>query len=121
MFKKIGVFLFTTLAFATVHAQRVTPLNPPQLVENDGKIEVLEFFAYGCIHCANFETPLAAWARRAPTDVKLKRMPSPALLMGIDSPAIYYSLEAMGQLERLHTKLFEATQDIQVFFRIMHQ
>ena len=98
------------LAFASAaYAQQgMTTLNPPRAVDNDGKIEVLEFFAYGCIHCANLETPLAAWARRLPTDVKLKRMPSPALLMGIDSPAIYYSLEAMGQLERLHTKLFEA-------------
>ena len=106
--KKIGVFLFTTLAFATVHAQRVTPLNPPQLVENDGKIEVLEFFAYGCIHCANLEPSFDAWVKKQPADVKVKRIPSPVPIMGIDSTVIYYSLEALGQLERLHAKIFNA-------------
>lgn len=106
--KKIGVFLFTTLTFAMVHAQRVTPLNPPQLVENDGKIEVLEFFAYGCIHCANLEPSFDAWVKKQPADVKVKRIPSPVPIMGIDSTVIYYSLEALGQLERLHAKIFNA-------------
>ena len=106
--KKIGVFLFATLTFAMVHAQRVTPLNPPQLVENDGKIEVLEFFAYGCIHCANLEPSFDAWVKKQPADVKVKRIPSPVPIMGIDSTVIYYSLEALGQLERLHAKIFNA-------------
>ena len=106
--KKIGVFLFTTLAFTAVHAQRVTPLNPPQSVENDGKVEVLEFFAYGCIHCANLEPSFDAWVRKQPADVKVRRIPSPVPIMGIDSSVMYYSLEALGQLERLHAKIFNA-------------
>ena len=107
--KKVGILLFTAAAFTAVHAQQgVTPLNPPQPVENDGKVEVLEFFAYGCIHCANLEPSLEAWAKKQPADVKLKRIPSPALAMGIDSTVLYYSLEALGQLDRLHAKIFEA-------------
>jgi thiol:disulfide interchange protein DsbA len=107
--KKTGVLLFATMAFTLVHAQQgVTPLNPPQPVENDGKVEVLEFFAYGCIHCANLEPSLEAWAKKQPADVKLKRIPSPAAIMGIDSTVIFYTLEALGQLERLHAKIFEA-------------
>lgn len=107
--KKIAVFLLAAVAFTAVHAQQnVTPLNPPQPVENDGKVEVLEFFAYGCIHCANLEPSLEAWAKKQPADVKLKRIPSPAAIMGIDSTVIFYSLEALGQLDRLHAKIFEA-------------
>ena len=107
--KKIGVFLFAAVAFTAAHAQQgVTPINPPQPVENDGKVEVLEFFAYGCIHCANLEPALEAWAKKQPPDVKLKRIPSPAAIMGIDSTVLYYSLEALGQIDRLHPKLFEA-------------
>ncbi len=106
---KISVLLFTVLAFTAAHAQqRVTPLNPPQPVENDGKVEVLEFFAYGCIHCANLEPSLEAWAKKQPADVKVKRIPSPVPIMGIDSTVIYYSLEALGQLDRLHAKIFNA-------------
>ncbi len=107
--KKISVLLFTIFAFATAHAQQgVTPLDPPQPVENDGKVEVLEFFAYGCIHCANLEPSLEAWAKKQPADVKVKRIPSPVAIMGIDSTVMYYSLEALGQIERLHPKIFEA-------------
>ena len=106
---RIGAILFTMLAFTAVHAQReVTQLNPPQPVENDGKIEVLEFFAYGCIHCANLEPSFAAWMKAQPADVKVKRVPSPVPIMGIDSTVLYYSLEALGQLDRLHAKIFEA-------------
>ena len=107
--KKIAVFLLAAVAFTAAHAQQgVTALNPPQPVENDGKVEVLEFFAYGCIHCANLEPSLEAWAKKQPADVKLKRIPSPAAIMGIDSTVIFYSLEALGQLDRLHAKIFEA-------------
>ena len=106
--KKITVLLFATLAFGAAQAQAVAPLNPPQPVENDGKVEVLEFFAYGCIHCANLEPSLEAWAKRQPADVKVKRIPSPVPIMGVDSGVIYYSLEALGQLDRLHAKIFNA-------------
>lgn len=107
--KKIGVFLFAAVAFTAAYAQQgVTPINPPQPVENDGKVEVLEFFAYGCIHCANLEPSLEAWAKKQPPDVKFRRIPSPVAIMGIDSTVLYYSLEALGQIERLHPKIFEA-------------
>ena len=107
--QKVGVLLFMAMAFTAAHAQQgVKPLNPPQPVESDGKVEVLEFFAYGCIHCANLEPSLEAWAKKQPADVKVKRIPSPALAMGIDSTILYYSLEALGQLDRLHAKIFEA-------------
>ena len=86
----------------------VTALNPPQTVENDGKIEVLEFFGYGCIHCANLEPRLEAWAKQQPADVKLKRIPVAFASRSIDSIPIFYTLEAMGLQEKLHQKIFDA-------------
>lgn len=86
----------------------VTPLNPPQTVENDGKVEVLEFFGYGCIHCANLEPRLEAWAKQQPADVKLKRVPVAFPSRSIDSIPIFYTLEAMGLQEKLHQKIFDA-------------
>ena len=46
--------------------------------------------------------------KKQPADVKVKRIPSPVAIMGIDSTVMYYSLEALGQIERLHPKIFEA-------------
>ncbi|MBP8119862.1 MAG: thiol:disulfide interchange protein DsbA/DsbL [Burkholderiales bacterium] len=103
--------LLAALSIGTALAQapkEITPLNPPQPVENDGKIEVLEFFAYGCIHCANLEPKLEQWIKRQPADVKVKRVPAPFAIRGLDSIPLFYTLEAMGQLDRLHQKIFDA-------------
>jgi protein dithiol oxidoreductase (disulfide-forming) len=91
----------------------VTRLDPPQPVENDGKIEVLEFYAYGCIHCANLEPQLEAWKKTLPPDVKFRAIPS-GQLMGVDDAPLFYTLEAMGQLERVHKKIFEALHNERV-------
>ena len=106
---RIVAILFSVFAFTVAQAlPGVMALDPPQPVENDGKVEVLEFFAYGCIHCANLEASLEAWAKKQPADVKFRRIPSPVAIMGIDSTVMYYSLEALGQIDRMHAKIFEA-------------
>jgi thiol:disulfide interchange protein DsbA len=99
------------LAILGAGAQGVTqalPLTPPQPVENDGKIEVLEFFAYGCIHCANLEPRVKEWVSKLPPDVKFRRVPAAFPTRGIESIPIFYTLEAIGQLERMHQKVFDA-------------
>ena len=110
--QRAGIVLFAAFAIGNAMAQGasrdVTLLNPPQPVENDGKIEVLEFFAYGCIHCANLEPRLVEWIARQPADVKIKRVPAAFAVRGIDSAQIFYTLEAMGLQEKLHQKLFDA-------------
>ncbi len=109
LLNKFVAVLFSVVSFTVAQAlPGVMALDPPQPVENDGKVEVLEFFAYGCIHCANLEPSLEAWAKKLPADVKFKRTPSPVAIMGIDSTVMYYSLEALGQIDRLHPKIFEA-------------
>lgn len=109
--QRATIALLATFAIGNVLAQgarEVTPLSPPQPVENDGKLEVLEFFAYGCIHCANLEPRLAEWIARQPADVKVKRVPAAFAVRGIDTAPIFFTLEAMGLQEKLHQKLFDA-------------
>jgi len=100
--------LLMGLAFGQGPVKEVMTLDPPQPTPNDGTIEVLEFFDYGCIHCANFEPALEAWVKKLPADVTFKRVPAGFGSGGIDSIPIFYTLEAMGQLERLHKKIFDA-------------
>lgn len=110
-FQRAVVALLAAFAIGSAFAQgarEVVALSPPQPVENDGKIEVLEFFAYGCIHCAHLEPRFAEWMTRQAADVKVRRIPAPVLSRGIDSVPIFYTLEAMGVLEKLHQKLFDA-------------
>lgn len=114
LFFMLSAFLLMAVAAVVfpVHAQgtakEVTLLSPAQPTADDGTIEVLEFFGYGCIHCANLEPALEAWSKKLPSDVKFKRVPAGFGSSGVDDLPIFHTLEAMGQLDRLHKKIFEA-------------
>ena len=88
-----------------------TVINPPQSTDGDARAEVSEFFAYGCIHCYHLEPKLEAWAKQLPKDVKVKRIPTPFKIRGIDSGPLFYTLETMGMLDKLHMKIFEAANN----------
>jgi protein dithiol oxidoreductase (disulfide-forming) len=73
-----------------------------------GQIEVVEFFAYSCVHCFRFEPLLEAWIPKLAADVKVRRVPvafSPAFE---PMQRLYFTLESMGLVEKLHSKVFKA-------------
>ena len=84
-------------------------LDKPQAVEvPPGKIEVVEFFWYKCPHCNAFEPRLVDWIRRAPADVVVRRIPVAFRDDFVPQQRLFYALEAMGQLEAIHQKVFDA-------------
>ncbi len=83
-------------------------IDPPQPVESGNKIEVIEFFWYGCIHCYNLEPHLETWLKKLPPDVEFRRVPAVFNQRWGHDAAIYYTLEAMGLVEKLHRPLFDA-------------
>ena len=86
-------------------------LDKPAPVEAPaGQIEVIEFFWYSCSHCNAFEPTFDAWRKRAPKDVKVRRVPiafqaSDNFVM---QQRLYYALEALGLVDKLHAKVFAA-------------
>lgn len=97
------------LALAQQPGVNYSVLKPEQPVHvTQGKIEVLEFFWYGCIHCYNFEPAIEQWLRKLPPDVQFRRIPAVFNDRWGHDAAIFYSLEAMGVGERLHRPLFDA-------------
>jgi thiol:disulfide interchange protein DsbA len=103
-----AVFAF---AAAGAWAQASAPfalLNPPQPAEGGGKIEVIEFFWYGCPHCYHLEPAVVAWSKSLPKDVVFKRIPAfPSDSWG-EGATMFYTLEAMGLLDQYHQKVFDA-------------
>ena len=97
--------------FNAIPGRDYTPLNPPQPTSGDATVEVLEFFAYGCIHCFHLEPKLEKWMGALPKDTKVTRVPTPFALRGLNSIPIYYTLEAMGLIDKLHIKIFEAVHN----------
>ena len=83
-------------------------LNPPQPVETAGKIEVIEFFWYGCPHCYSLEPYIETWLKKLPPDVEFRRVPAVFNSRWGHDAAIFYTLEAMGLVDKLHRPLFDA-------------
>jgi protein dithiol oxidoreductase (disulfide-forming) len=89
-------------------APQYSLLTPPQPTDGSGKIEVVEFFWYGCPHCYHLEPAVNAWLKTAPKDVVFKRIPAyPSDSWG-PMVAMYYTLEAMGLIDTFHSKVFDA-------------
>lgn len=73
-----------------------------------GKIEVVEFFWYSCPHCNAFEPALNVWAKALPKDVALRRVPVAFRDDFLPQQRLYYALEALGLLAKLHAQVFAA-------------
>lgn len=103
--------------FSVAHAQGQKPqdgtdyltLKKPVATEaGPGKIEVIEFFWYACPHCNAFEPTLEEWLKRLPKDVSFKRVPVMFQDSFVPPQKLYYTLEAMNQLDQMHRKVFYA-------------
>lgn len=116
---------FTTLSLATTcvgllpafgHAQGgpvegkdYVKLSQRQPTQDPKKLEVVEFFWYGCPHCNAFEPALDGWAKKLPADVAFRRMP----VAFREEPftthqRLYFTIEAMGLIDTMHRKVFSA-------------
>ena len=73
-----------------------------------GKVDVIEFFWYSCPHCNVFEPTFDAWAKAAPKDLSIRRVPVAFNASFIPQQKLYYTLEGMGKLDALHAKVFRA-------------
>jgi len=80
----------------------------PQPVETGKKIEVIEFFSYGCPHCAELEPHLDAWLAKLPPDVAFRRVPVMFQQRWTPLAKIYYTLDALGTETKLSPDVFKA-------------
>jgi thiol:disulfide interchange protein DsbA len=105
----LAVLAFTIVAAAELSEGReYTRLKNPQPVETGKKIEVIEFFSYGCPHCNDLEPFLDDWLKRLPPDVQFRRVPVMFQQRWEPLARIYYTLEALGEETRLSPEVFRA-------------
>ncbi len=90
-------------------------LKQPQAVESGAKIEVIEFFSYGCPHCKDLEEYLGPWTKKVPADVSFKRVPVVFQPAWVNLGKIYYTLEGLGR-EDLSAKVFASLHGAGVKF-----
>jgi thiol:disulfide interchange protein DsbA len=112
-------FLLATLAATALPARAAgpawLPITPPQPGDSPGKIEVLEFFSFGCPHCRDFNPLVSRWAEKLPKDVEFKRVPVTFGRAAWGNLArLFYALEGIGELKRLDEAVFAAIHDRRV-------
>jgi thiol:disulfide interchange protein DsbA len=83
-------------------------LKSPQPVATGSKVEVLEFFWYRCPHCFQLEPGINAWLKTLPRDAQVRRVPAVFRDDWMPGAKLYYTLEQMDLLGRLHHKVFDA-------------
>ena len=76
--------------------------------DSPGKIEVVEMFWYGCIHCYKIDPYLDEWADNLPEDVVFKKVPAVPRKNWVPMAKAYYALETLELDKKLHEKLFDA-------------
>ena len=103
--------LLPGLAFASpgapVEGTDYDRLKTPVILPKTGKVEVLEFFWYGCPHCNHFEPTLEPWIARLPADVHFRRVHVQFNARQAIHQRIFYTWEMMGLVDRMHAKTFE--------------
>ncbi len=76
--------------------------------ESPNKIEVVEVFWYGCIHCYHMDPILNTWLKKLPADMAFRRIP------GLPNPSwapmakAFYAMEDLKLSDKLHAALFDA-------------
>ncbi len=83
-------------------------VSPPQPVDTGDRIEVLDFFWYGCPHCFAFLPELEAWRKRLPPDVAYEHLPVAFNPASTPHSRIFYALQTLNRLDDMHVKVFDA-------------
>jgi thiol:disulfide interchange protein DsbA len=119
LYAATGAFFFlgaVTAAFAAAPPVKdkeytlIEPPMPPLEANTGGKVEVIEFFYYGCPHCYNLQPTLMAWLKKTPKDIAFKRMPTVFRESWVPLTRTYYALETIGVLEKVHEDVFDTVQ-----------
>jgi len=116
MLKKItqtGLIAFLFFFSFLLRAEPVgyETLSPAQPTQNPDKIEVIEFFWYGCPHCYSFEPLLEKWVKTLPKNVEFIRQPAAFNELWSKHAKAYYTAEALGVVDKVHADFFDAVQN----------
>ncbi len=91
-----------------VGAQEYLELNPPRATADPAKVEVIEFFWYGCPHCFQFDPELEAWLKSKPAEVIFKRQPVIFGPKWAPQARAYFTAEVLGIVDKIHKDFFDA-------------
>ncbi|WP_448099002.1 thiol:disulfide interchange protein DsbA/DsbL [Luteibacter yeojuensis] len=92
----------------TEGTQYVTIGAPQRLDPKNGKVEVVEVFSYGCIHCAHYEPKVEQLQKELPKGVVFHAIPAAFNDAWLPYAQAYYAAKKLGVAEKAHAALFKA-------------
>lgn len=93
----------------------------PVQTQTADRIEVVEIFSYGCIHCFNFDPEVAVWRAVQSPDVHFRRVPAVFSKSWEALAQAYFTAEILGVTEQVHMPIFTAIHRAGADFRTAEQ
>ena len=109
LIRRLFSIALLAIAASTANAQQgYENLPNPVKTDNPEKIEVLEFFWYGCPHCYQFEPHIKEWLETKPENVEFKSVAAPLNPAWKVHSQAFYAAELLGVLDQFHEPMFDA-------------
>jgi thiol:disulfide interchange protein DsbA len=106
-----AILLFSCSTLLKAEQTGYETLSPAQPTQHPDKIEVIEFFWYGCPHCYTFEPFLEKWVKSLPKNVEFIRQPAVFNETWGKHAKAYYTAEVLGIVDKIHADFFDAVQN----------
>lgn len=112
MLKKLVFFLLFSLStLLQAESLGYETLSPAQPTQNQDKIEIIEFFWYGCPHCYSLEPMMKKWLKTIPDNVEFIRQPAIFSPLWGKHAKAFYVAEALNVVDKVHDDFFDAIQN----------
>jgi len=109
-FFSIGIHALDSQSINIKKGEGYETIDPPQPTDDSTKVEVIEFFWYGCPHCFRFEPILQKWLKNKPDYVNYIPQPAAFNSTWAKHARAFYTAEALGVLDKVHEDFFNAIQ-----------
>ncbi len=83
----------------------ILPAQPTDVAP--GKVEVIEMFWYGCPHCYALDPYVESWRKNKAPYIEFRRVHVTWSDVHRAHARLFYTLQALGKLEELHSKVFD--------------
>ncbi|WP_430391503.1 thiol:disulfide interchange protein DsbA/DsbL [Dyella sp. 20L07] len=95
----------------TEGAEYVTIPGPAHRASPEGKVEVVEVFSYGCIHCAHFAPIAEQMRKQLPAGVVFRMIPAAFSDEWVPYARAFYAAQKLGVVDQTHLALFKSKFD----------
>lgn len=109
--KSLFFVLFAFSTFLSAEPAGYETLKVAQPTQNPDKVEVIEFFWYGCPHCYSLEPAMTEWLKNKPDNVEFIRQPAIFNKIWGKHAKAYFTAEALGVVDKVHADFFDVIQN----------